>query len=125
MPYLYHGFPNSGARTAAPIRAFMSEASLRGTCALDGETLADVSSTHSSNFLSTLLAQVSMLGLNLFSGVASAGLLGRLAHSFVHFNFHIPANAARFAVCLAIATCKVPHVSREGHASAGRPENRL
>jgi len=56
---------------------------------------------------------------------AAIACCGLLVHSFVDFNFHIPANAAWFAVCLAIATCKVPHVSREGHASAGRPENQL
>ena len=41
---------------------------------------------------------------------AAIACCGLLVHSFVDFNFHIPANAAWFAVCLAIATCNVPHL---------------
>jgi O-antigen ligase len=37
---------------------------------------------------------------------AAVGCCGLLVHSFVDFNFHVPANAAWFAVCLALATCK-------------------
>ena len=36
---------------------------------------------------------------------AAIGCCGLLVHSFVDFNLHIPANAAWFAVCAAIATC--------------------
>jgi len=36
---------------------------------------------------------------------AAIGCCGVLVHSFVDFNLHIPANAAWFAVCAAIATC--------------------
>jgi hypothetical protein len=35
---------------------------------------------------------------------AALGCCGLLVHSFVAFNFHIPANAAWFAVCMALAT---------------------
>jgi O-antigen ligase len=35
---------------------------------------------------------------------AAVGAVGLLCHSFVDFNLHIPANAAWFVVCLAIAT---------------------
>jgi O-antigen ligase len=36
---------------------------------------------------------------------AAVGCCGLLVHSFIDFNLHIPANAAWFAVCAAIATC--------------------
>jgi O-antigen ligase len=36
---------------------------------------------------------------------AAIGCCGLLVHSLVDFNLHIPANAAWFAVCAAIATC--------------------
>ena len=35
---------------------------------------------------------------------AAVGAVGLLVHSFVDFNLRIPANAAWFVVCLAIAT---------------------
>jgi hypothetical protein len=37
---------------------------------------------------------------------AALGCCGLLVHSFVDFNLHIPANAAWFAVCAAVATSK-------------------
>ncbi len=40
----------------------------------------------------------------LVSTAALAGCTGLLAHSFVDFNLHLPANAALFYVCCAIAT---------------------
>jgi O-antigen ligase len=46
---------------------------------------------------------------------AAIGCCGLLVHSFVDFNFHIPANAAWFAVCLAIATCNVPQLLQRRH----------
>ena len=36
---------------------------------------------------------------------AALGCCGLLVHSFADFNLHIPANAAWFAVCAAVATC--------------------
>jgi O-antigen ligase len=39
---------------------------------------------------------------------AALGCCGLLAHSFVDFNLHIPANAAWFAVCAALATSAEP-----------------
>jgi O-antigen ligase len=36
---------------------------------------------------------------------AAVGCCGLLVHSFIDFNLHIPANAAWFVVCAAIATC--------------------
>jgi O-antigen ligase len=47
---------------------------------------------------------------------ATLGCCGLLVHSFVDFNFHIPANAAWFAVCAAIATS-----SAEAEISEFRP----
>jgi O-antigen/teichoic acid export membrane protein len=54
----------------------MSETNLTLAPTLNAKSEADFSSTHSRNFASTLLAQVGMLGLNVFTGVASARLLG-------------------------------------------------
>jgi len=48
----------------------------------------------------------------LTSTAALAGCTGLLAHSFIDFNLHIPANAALFYVLCAIATA--PPVSRSG-----------
>jgi O-antigen ligase len=42
---------------------------------------------------------------------AATGCCGLLLHSFVDFNFHIPANAAWFAVCAALATLPTPAAS--------------
>jgi O-antigen ligase len=39
---------------------------------------------------------------------AAIGCCGLLVHSFVDFNFHVPANAAWFVVCVALSTCYVP-----------------
>jgi O-antigen ligase len=39
---------------------------------------------------------------------AAIGCCGLLVHSLVDFNLHIPANAAWFAACVAIATCSTP-----------------
>ena len=44
---------------------------------------------------------------------AAIGCCGLLVHSLVDFNLHIPANAAWFAVCAAIATC-VPKGTMRG-----------
>jgi len=44
---------------------------------------------------------------------ATLGCCGLLVHSFVDFNLHIPANAAWFAVCTAIATSGVGSSLRE------------
>jgi O-antigen ligase len=49
---------------------------------------------------------------------ATIGCCGLLVHSFVDFNLHIPANAAWFAVCVAIATCKAPHLLPQRHSAA-------
>jgi O-antigen ligase len=55
---------------------------------------------------------------------AAVSTVGLLCHSFVDFNLRVPANAAWFVVCLAIAT--QPFVAREkprksvGNSSAGR-----
>jgi O-antigen ligase len=49
---------------------------------------------------------------------AAIGCCGLLVHSFVDFNLHIPANAAWFAACVAIATCNVPHLLPQGHSAA-------
>ena len=38
---------------------------------------------------------------------AAIGCCGFLVHSFADFNFHIPANAAWFVVCAAIATSSI------------------
>jgi O-antigen ligase len=43
----------------------------------------------------------------LMSTAALAGCTGLLAHSFTDFNLHIPANAALFYVCCAVATTSV------------------
>ena len=51
----------------------------------------------------------------LISTAALAGCTGLLAHSFIDFNLHIPANAALFYVLCAIATA--PPVSRSGSSS--------
>lgn len=51
----------------------------------------------------------------LISAAALAGCTGILAHSFVDFNLHIPANAALFYVLCAIATA--PLVTRNRHNS--------
>jgi O-antigen ligase len=51
----------------------------------------------------------------LISTAALAGCIGLLAHSFIDFNLHIPANAALFYVLCAIATA--PPVSRSGSSS--------
>jgi O-antigen ligase len=51
----------------------------------------------------------------LISTAALAGCTGLLAHSFIDFNLHIPANAALFYVLCAIATA--PPVSRSGSTS--------
>jgi O-antigen ligase len=42
---------------------------------------------------------------------AAIGCCGFLVHSFADFNFHIPANAAWFVVCAAIATSSVRRVT--------------
>lgn len=39
---------------------------------------------------------------------AALGVCGLLIHSFVDFNLHIPANAAWFAVCIALSTSTAP-----------------
>ena len=49
---------------------------------------------------------------------AAIGVVGLLAHSFVDFNLRVPANAAWFVVCLAIATY-AQHV-RESHRRIDR-----
>lgn len=45
---------------------------------------------------------------------AAIGCCGLLVHGFVDFNLHIPANAAWFVVCAALATCSAsnPRVSQ-------------
>jgi O-antigen ligase len=48
---------------------------------------------------------------------AAIGCCGLLVHSFVDFNFHIPANAAWFAVCAAISRA----ISSGTRAGAGLP----
>jgi O-antigen ligase len=53
---------------------------------------------------------------------ATIGCCGLLVHSFVDFNFHIPANAAWFAACVAIATCKAPNLL--SHRDREEVENR-
>ncbi len=50
---------------------------------------------------------------SMISTAALAGCTGLLAHSFMDFNLHIPANAALFYVLCAIAT--VPAVMTSGH----------
>ena len=55
---------------------------------------------------------------------AAVGCCGLLVHSFVDFNFHVPANAAWFAVCVAIATCNVPHLSAQRRTGAEKAESR-
>ncbi len=54
----------------------MNETNATQAAASNGKSQADLSSTYSRNFPSTLLAQAGMLGLNVFTGVASARLLG-------------------------------------------------
>ncbi|MGD0010318.1 MAG: O-antigen ligase family protein [Terriglobia bacterium] len=55
---------------------------------------------------------------------ATIGCCGLLVHSFVDFNLHIPANAAWFAVCAGIATCKVPHLLPQRHGDRAEAESR-
>ncbi len=45
---------------------------------------------------------------------AALGCCGILVHSFADFNLHIPANAAWFVVCLAIATSTEPDLKARG-----------
>ena len=56
---------------------------------------------------------------------AAIGCCGLLVHSFVDFNFHIPANAAWFAACVAIATYNVPHLSPQRHRDREKAETRV
>lgn len=56
--------------------------------------------------------------IQLSGAIACCGLL---VHSFVDFNLHIPANAAWFSVCLALATVP-PVVSRRPVGSSGKVE---
>lgn len=51
---------------------------------------------------------------------AALGCCGLLVHSFVDFNLHIPANAAWFAACVALATAPCPLAGTKPFA-AGRP----
>ncbi|MGO8734245.1 MAG: O-antigen ligase family protein [Terriglobia bacterium] len=55
---------------------------------------------------------------------AAIGCCGLLVHSFVDFNFHVPANAAWFAACVAIATVNVPHLPPQRATGAVRTESR-
>ncbi len=55
---------------------------------------------------------------------AAVGCCGLLVHSFVDFNFHVPANAAWFAVCVAIATSSVPHLLPQARREREEPESR-
>jgi hypothetical protein len=41
---------------------------------------------------------------------AALGCCGVLIHSFANFNLHIPANAAWFVVCAAVATSAEPDI---------------
>jgi O-antigen ligase len=50
---------------------------------------------------------------------AAIGCCGLLVHSLSDFNLHIPANAAWFAVCAAMAT--LPGISRQPRAGAATP----
>lgn len=54
----------------------MSETNLTQAAALNGKSQADFSSTHSRNLVSTVATQVGVLGLNVFTSVVSARLLG-------------------------------------------------
>jgi len=55
----------------------------------------------------------------LVGAAALAGCAGLLAHSFTDFNLHIPANAALFYVCCAVATAyPVSRISRNGDRGA-------
>jgi O-antigen ligase len=55
---------------------------------------------------------------------AAIGCCGLLLHSFVDFNFHVPANAAWFAACLAIATCNVPRHFPQRYRDTAEAESR-
>jgi O-antigen ligase len=55
---------------------------------------------------------------------ATIGCCGLLVHSFADFNLHIPANAAWFAACVAIATCNVPHLLPQRHGDRAEAESR-
>jgi O-antigen ligase len=48
------------------------------------------------------------------STAALAGCTGLLAHSFLDFNLHIPANAALFYVLCAVASCPAGNRKRNG-----------
>ena len=48
---------------------------------------------------------------------AAVGVCGILAHSFVDFNLHIPANAAWFAACAGWATVWREHAKSKAHAT--------
>ena len=52
------------------------------------------------------------------------GCCGLLVHSFVDFNFHVPANAAWFAVCVALSTCYAPVAGTRSTGSLPRPTGR-
>ena len=55
---------------------------------------------------------------------AAIGCCGLLVHSLVDFNLHLPANAAWFAVCVAVATCNVPHLLPQRHRDREKAESR-
>jgi O-antigen ligase len=53
---------------------------------------------------------------------AAVGCCGLLVHSFIDFNLHIPANAAWFAVCAAIATCVPKGAMRRWRLAGDGPD---